>query len=60
MEYDHNTVLEDIGSDFINMLTAKDWGGARAVIDNLFDLGFDDEAYKLGKDFINAQFQSVK
>ena len=55
MDYDPKDVQEDVNADFANFIAAKDWKGAQAIIDNLFDLEMEDDAVALRKALINAQ-----
>lgn len=47
--------LEAQQSDFDEFIAKRNWNDARAIIDNLYDTGFDHEAVILRKSLLNAQ-----
>lgn len=48
-------ILEDIGADFDNFLAVRDWKGAQAIIDNLWDTNHSAEAEALRRALLEAQ-----
>lgn len=58
-EGDNAQFLESAQEDFDQFLAAKDWKNAQAIVDNLFDTGFEHEATILRKAYLQAQYEST-
>ena len=47
--------LENQEADFDSFLLAKDWSNCQAVVDNLFEMNFREEAAHLGRKLLVAK-----
>lgn len=47
--------LEDIRADFDSFISQRNWDGANAILENLWDTGFKQEAIILGKSLAAAR-----
>jgi len=51
--------LEDAKDDFDSFIAERNWVSAQAIIDNLWEQGFNHEAELLRRAFLRAQYLSV-
>ena len=58
--YNTKEYLEDLGNDFAGFIGEKNWKDAHAIIANLDEKGFTNEASALRKDLNKAQFEHLE
>ena len=55
MDYDQKDVLEDLAADFANFMSAKDYVGARTIVDQLAELKEYDQALLVLKTILKEE-----